>query len=142
MLIFISLLLLAHWIMGRDVSRDLDRFRKLDWKKNLNDLWSRIRPYAKKMGRTASRPILQFYYVLNDRNTSALDRALIYGALIYVLFPVDILPKAVYRIIGVIDDGMAILYVYNKIKDRITPDINLKVEMTLDEWFGVVYEVQ
>ena len=94
------------------------------------------------MGRTASRPILQFYYVLNDRNTSALDRALIYGALIYVLFPIDILPRAVYRIIGVIDDGMAILYVYNKIKDRITPDINLKVEMTLDEWFGVVYEVQ
>ena len=142
MLIFISLLLLAHWIMGRDVSRDLDRFRKLDWKKDLNDLWSRIRPYAKKMGRTASRPILQFYYVLNDRNTSTLDRALIYGALIYVLFPIDILPRAVYRIIGVIDDGMAILYVYNKIKDRITPDINLKVEMTLDEWFGVVYEVQ
>lgn len=142
MLIFISLLLLAHWIMGRDVSRDLYRFRKLDWKKDLNDLWSRIRPYAKKMGRTASRPILQFYYVLNDRNTSALDRALIYGALIYVLFPIDILPRAVYRIIGVIDDGMAILYVYNKIKDRITPDINLKVEMTLDEWFGVVYEVQ
>lgn len=142
MLIFISLLLLAHWIMGRDVSRDLDRFRKLDWKKDLNDLWSRIRPYAKIMGRTASRPILQFYYVLNDRNTSALDRALIYGALIYVLFPIDILPRAVYRIIGVIDDGMAILYVYNKIKDRITPDINLKVEMTLDEWFGVVYEVQ
>ena len=142
MLIFISLLLLAHWIMGRDVSSDLDRFRKLDWKKDLNDLWSRIRPYAKKMGRTASRPILQFYYVLNDRNTSALDRALIYGALIYVLFPIDILPRAVYRIIGVIDDGMAILYVYNKIKDRITPDINLKVEMTLDEWFGVVYEVQ
>ena len=106
--------------MGRDVSRDLDRFRKLDWKKDLNDLWSRIRPYAKKMGRTASRPILQFYYVLNDRNTSALDRALIYGALIYVLFPIDILPRAVYRIIGVIDDGMAILYVYNKIKDRIT----------------------
>lgn len=142
MLIFISLLLLAHWIMGRDVSRDLDRFRKIDWKKDLNDLWSRIRPYAKKMGRTASRPILQFYYVLNDRNTSALDRALIYGALIYVLFPIDILPRAVYRIIGVIDDGIAILYVYNKIKDRITPDINLKVEMTLDEWFGVVYEVQ
>lgn len=142
MLIFISLLLLAHWIMGRDVSRDLDRFRKIDWKKDLNDLWSRIRPYAKKMGRTASRPILQFYYVLNDRNTSALDRALIYGALIYVLFPIDILPRAVYRIIGVIDDGIAILYVYNKIKDRITPDINLKVEITLDEWFGVVYEVQ
>ena len=91
MLIFISLLILAHWILGRDVSRNLDRFRKLDWKKNINDIWSRIRPYANKMGRTASRPILQFYYVLNDRNTSALDRALIYGALIYVLLPVDIL---------------------------------------------------
>lgn len=142
MLIFISLLILAHWIMGRDVSRDLERFNSLDWKKSLNDLWTRIRPYANKVGRTASRPILQFYYVLNDCNTSALDRALIYGALIYVLFPVDILPRTIYRIIGIVDDGMAILYVYNKIKERITPDINLKVEMILDEWFGVIYEVQ
>lgn len=33
------------------------------------------------------------------------------------------------------------LYVYKKIKNRITPEINAKVEDTLNEWFGVEYEM-
>jgi hypothetical protein len=32
-------------------------------------------------------------------------------------------------------------YVYKKIKDKITPAINLKVEETLNEWFGLEYEI-
>ena len=30
---------------------------------------------------------------------------------------------------------------YKKIKDKITPEINAKVEDTLNEWFGVEYEL-
>ena len=33
------------------------------------------------------------------------------------------------------------LYVYKKIKEKITPEINAKVKETLDEWFGVEYEM-
>ena len=42
---------------------------------------------------------------------------------------------------GILDDGVAMLYVYKKIKNRITPAINAKVEDTLNEWFGVEYEL-
>ena len=38
-------------------------------------------------------------------------------------------------------DGVAMLYVYKKIKDKITPEINAKVEETLNDWFGVEYEL-
>ena len=31
--------------------------------------------------------------------------------------------------------------IYKKIKDKITPEINAKVEGTLNEWFGVEYEL-
>lgn len=41
-----------------------------------------------------------------------------------------------YRFLGVLDDGMAMLFVYKMIKNKITPEINAKVERTLDEWFG------
>lgn len=52
----------------------------------------------------------------------------------------DLVPRAVFKFLGVLDDGVAMLYVYKKIKNRITPAINAKVEDTLNEWFGVEYE--
>ena len=94
-----------------------------------------------KAGRVATRPLLQFYYVMDDDNTSTLDRVLIYAAIIYTIVPMDFLPRVIYKFIGVLDDGVAILYVYKKIKDKITPEINAKVEDTLNEWFGVEYEL-
>ena len=54
---------------------------------------------------------------------------------------IEILPRAVFKFLGVLDDGVAMLYVYKKIKNRIMPAINAKVEDTLNEWFGVEYEL-
>ncbi len=99
-----------------------------------------MRPWTLKAGRAATRPLLQFCYVMDDDSTSTLDRVLIYGAIIYTVLPIDLIPRAVYKFFGVLDDGIAILYVYKKIKDKITPDINAKVENTLNEWFGAEYE--
>lgn len=89
----------------------------------------------------ATRPLLQFYYVLDDEKTSTLDRVLIYAAIVYTILPMDLIPRIVYRFFGILDDSLAILYVYKKIKDKITPEINAKVENTLNEWFGVEYEI-
>ena len=100
----------------------------------------KLRPWALKAGRAATRPMLQFYYVMDDENTSTLDRVLIYAAIIYTILPMDLLPSVIYKFLGILDDGVAMLYVYKKIKDKITPEINAKVEDTLNEWFGVEYE--
>lgn len=62
-------------------------------------------------------------------------------ALIYTVSPVSLIPSVVYKLLGILDEGVAILYVYNKIKGKITPEINAKVEDTLNEWFGVEYEM-
>ena len=96
---------------------------------------------ALKVGRSASRPILTFYYVMNDEKTTTLERILIYAAIVYTIIPMDLIPRAVYKFLGVLDDGVAILYVYKKIKNKITPEIKTKVEETLNDWFGVEYEV-
>jgi len=53
----------------------------------------------------------------------------------------DLIPRSVYKLLGVLDDGAAMLYVYKKIKDKITPEIMMKVEDTLNEWFGAEYEI-
>lgn len=47
----------------------------------------------------------------------------------------DFIPHAVYKLLGILDDGVALIYVYRKIKDKITPEINAKVDSTLRAWF-------
>ena len=141
MLFTISLLILAYLIMGKDISGLLEKVKNVDWRGKVNALMDKLRPWAIKAGRAATRPLLQFYYVMDDDNTSTLDRVLIYAAIIYTIIPMDFLPRSVFKFLGVLDDGMAMLYVYRKIKNRITPEINRKVEDTLNEWFGVEYEL-
>ena len=139
MLITIALLTLIYMIMGKDVSSLLERLKSIDLRAKINSLMDKLRPWALKVGRVAARPMLQFYYVMDDENTSTLDRVLIYAAIIYTIVPTDFLPRSIFKFLGVLDDGVAVLYVYKKIKDKITPAINAKVEEKLNEWFGVEY---
>ena len=141
MLITISLLILAYLILGKDIKPLLERVKNIDWRGKINALMDKLRPWALKAGRVATRPILQFYFVMHDDNTSTLDRVLIYAAIIYTILPMDLIPSAIYKFLGILDDGVAMLFVYKKIKDKITPEINVKVEDTLNEWFGAEYEL-
>ncbi len=141
MLIAISILILVYMILGKDVSALLQRVKNVDWRGEIRRLMEKLRPWAIKAGRVAARPLLQFYYVMDDNKTSILDRVLIYAAIIYTILPMDFIPSSVYKFLGILDDGVAMLYVYKKIKDKITPEINSKVEDTLNEWFGIEYEL-
>lgn len=141
MLITISLLILAYLIMGKDIKPLLERVKNIDWRGKINALMDKLRPWALRAGRVATRPLLQFYYVMDDENTSTLDRVLIYAAIVYTILPMDFIPSVIYKFLGILDDGVAMLFVYKKIKDKITPEINAKVEDTLNEWFGAEYEL-
>lgn len=141
MLTIICISILAYWIMGKDFDSLLERVKNVDWKGEFHKLLEKLKPWALKAGRVATRPLLQFYYVMADEKTSTLDKVLIYAAIIYTISPVSLLPSAIYKFLGILDEGVAVLYVYNKIKDNITPEINVKVEYTLNDWFGAEYEV-
>lgn len=141
MLIILCILILAYKMAGKDVSRLLRKVKRFEWKTTIIRLKETLYPHALKVGRTATRPLLQFYYVMSDKKCPTLDKALIYAALVYVISPVDILPRVVYRILGIVDDSLAMAYVYKKVKSKITPQINSRVDDTLNEWFGVEYTV-
>ncbi len=141
MFTIICITILAYMIMGKDIKRLLARIKNVDWHDKINLVYIKLQPYALKAGRVAARPLLQFYYVMKDEKTSTLDRVLIYAAIIYTISPVSLIPSAVFKFIGVLDEGAAVLYVYKKIKSRITPEINAQVDETLDQWFGTRYEM-
>lgn len=141
MFTIICITILAYMIMGKDIKRLLARVKNVDWRDKINRIYIKLQPYALKVGRVAARPLLQFYYVMKDEKTSTLDRILIYAAIFYTISPVSLIPSAVFKFIGVLDEGAAVLYVYKKIKGKITPEINAQVDETLDQWFGTRYEM-
>lgn len=127
-LITTCILILAYMVMGKDVKPLLERVKNVNWRGKINALMDKLRPWALKAGRVATRPLLQFYYVMDDDDTSTLERVLIYAAIIYTILPMDFIPSVIYKFLGIIDDGVAILYIHEKIKDKITLEINAKVE--------------
>ena len=141
MLITLCLIILGYMIVGKDVKPLVEKLKSVDWKSKADNVIGKIKEYAVKAGRVAVRPILQFYYVMSDAETTTMEKAMIYAAIIYTVSPISIIPSAVYHIFGILDEGAAILFVYNKIKDKITPSINLKVDDTIEEWFGPDYSV-
>lgn len=134
-------MILAYLIMGKKVDSLVEKVKDVNWKEKSVELLEKLKPYVKTVGRTAARPILQFYYVMTDENTSNMDRILVYAAIAYTVSPVSLIPAAVYKLLGVLDEGAAVLFVYNKVKDKITPEINEKVEQTINDWLGCEYSL-
>lgn len=141
MLTVVCIMILAYCIMGKDVRSLLERVKDVDWREKAEALRDKLKPYSLKVGRIAAKPLLQFYYVMTDEQTSTLDRVLIYAAIFYTISPISLIPSAVYKLLGVLDEGAAVIYVYRKIKDKITPEIDARVNRTLDDWFGVEYKI-
>ena len=100
MMTIICITSLAYWILGKNIKGLVERVKNVDWTEKANALVERLKPYALKVGRVAAKPLLQFYYVMTDERTSTLDRALIYGAIIYTISPLSLIPSAVYKLLG------------------------------------------
>lgn len=141
MMTVICITVLICLMRGRNAGELIEKIKDTDWNKMYDDLKVRLRPFCIKYGSMTSRPLLQFYYVMQDENTTVMEKAMIYGAIIYVISPVSLLPRAVYGLIGMTDEAAAMVFVYKKIRKKITPAVNARVEDTLREWFGDEYEI-
>lgn len=99
-------------------------------------LWQYIKIYAAKAGREATRVVLELYYVVKSPHTPALDKTLIIAALGYQLLPNDLMSREKYGWLGILDNGAAMALAYNRVKTRVTPQIEAQVDAILDQWFG------
>ena len=129
--------ILAYVIAGKDINNMLDKLKDVDWKSKTSNMLGKIGTYAKKAGRIATKPLLQLYYVLAMGETTTLEKALIVGAILYTILPFSLIPYKAHKILGLLDEGLAVLYVVKKVQHKITPEINAKVDETLNMWFGV-----
>ena len=98
-------------------------------------LWEEICVYAKKVGRTSTKPVLLLYYVMRSPDTPMSEKLMVASAIAYVVLPVDILSARRIPVIGWLDEVVSLTVAYQKVCRYITPEMEKKVDEVLDKLF-------
>jgi len=94
----------------------------------------KISRIAKRAGSKLVYAALILYYTLQSDKVSKADKAIIIGALGYMISPIDVIPDAI-PIAGLTDDLAVLLYVLKKVWTDIDPAIMEQAKKKLSKWF-------
>ncbi len=94
----------------------------------------KISRIAKRAGAKLVYAALILYYTLQSEHVSKTDKAIIIGALGYMISPLDVIPDAI-PIAGLTDDLAVLLYVLKKVWTDIDPAIVEQAKSKLSKWF-------
>lgn len=89
---------------------------------------------AKRAGSKLVYAALILYYTLQSDKVSTANKAMIIGALGYMISPLDVVPDAI-PIVGLTDDLTVLLYVLKKVWTDVDPDIQANAKEKLAKWF-------
>ncbi len=88
----------------------------------------KIRRVAKRAGAKLVYVALILYYTLESDRVSVRDKAIIIGALGYLISPLDVVP-------GLGDDLAVLLYVLHKVWGDVSEEVKTKAKAKLNTWF-------
>ena len=94
----------------------------------------KISRIAKRAGAKLVYAALILYYTLQSDRISKTDKAIIIGALGYMISPLDVIPDAI-PIAGLTDDFAVLIYVLKKVWTDIDPAIIEQAKEKLSKWF-------
>ena len=94
----------------------------------------KISRIAKRAGSKLVYAALILYYTLQSDKVSKADKAIIIGALGYMISPIDVIPDAI-PIAGLTDDLAVLLYVLKRVWTGIDPEIIAQAREKLSRWF-------
>ncbi len=94
----------------------------------------KIARIAKGAGAKLVYAALILYYTLQSDKVSATNKAMIIGALGYLISPLDVVPDAI-PIAGLADDLGVLVFVLKKVWTDVDPDIQVKARQRLSKWF-------
>jgi uncharacterized membrane protein YkvA (DUF1232 family) len=113
---------------------ELPDFMNYGGKFSKRDFAEKISRIAKRAGAKLIYAALILYYTLQSDKVSKKDKAIIIGALGYMISPLDAIPDAI-PIAGLTDDLAVLLYVLKKVWTDIDPEIQAKAKKRLSKWF-------
>ncbi|MBP3790366.1 MAG: DUF1232 domain-containing protein [Prevotella sp.] len=99
-----------------------------------NDFVEKISRVAKRAGAKLVYASLILFYTLQSDKISMKDKAVIIGALGYLISPLDVMPDAI-PIVGLSDDLAVLIYVLKMVWTDIDPEVKERAKAKLNEWF-------
>lgn len=105
--------------------------------KNYSDegFWNKVGKYAKAIGKDTLEIALKLYYSAKDSDTPAWAKATIFGALTYLILPVDAIPD-IAPIAGYSDDVGVLVAALSAVAFYIKDEHVQKAKETLSRWFS------
>ena len=100
-----------------------------------NEFFDKILNYAKDIGASIIYKALQLYYVAQKPDVPLKVRAAIYGALGYLILPMDLVPDMI-PVVGYGDDAAALVFALGVAHMYIDEDIRRKAKDKLVAIFG------
>ena len=99
-----------------------------------SDFVEKISRIAKRAGAKLVYAALILYYTLGSDKIPVKDKAIIIGALGYLISPLDVIPDAI-PIAGLGDDMAVLIYVLQKVWGDVSDEIKEKARAKLNSWF-------
>ena len=113
---------------------ELPDFLKYKDKFTQQGFFDKIQRVAKRDGAKLVYVALILYYLIQSEKVSLKDKAIIIGALGYLISPLDAVPDAI-PIAGLSDDLGVLLYVLNKVWSSVDDDMKKQAREKLSKWF-------
>lgn len=96
--------------------------------------FDKIQRIAKRAGAKLVYAALILYYMMQSDKVSLKDKAIIIGALGYLISPLDVVPDAI-PIAGLTDDLTVLLYALNKVWGSVDDEMKKLAQEKLSKWF-------
>lgn len=96
--------------------------------------FEKISRIAKRAGAKLVYAALILYYTLESDKVSVKEKAIILGALGYLISPLDLVPDAI-PIAGLSEDLAVLIYVLHKVWGEVSDDVKNKAHSKLSTWF-------
>ena len=96
----------------------------------------KISRIAKRAGVKLVYAALVLFYTLESDKVSVKDKAVIIGALGYLISPLDVIPDAI-PIAGLSDDLAVLIYVLHKVWGDVSEEVKAKAKAKLATWFDL-----
>ena len=106
-----------------------------------SEFWFKLGMLAKKAGVKVTYYALTLYYTLTDPATPTKYKAVIAGALGYMILPLDLVPDFL-PFAGLADDWAALIAAVTYVASAITPAIKARAREKTEEWFGPLVDSQ
>ena len=113
---------------------DVPDFMQYSNKFTKGEFVEKISRIAKRAGAKLVYAALVLFYTLQSDKVTLKDKAIIIGALGYLISPLDVIPDAI-PIAGLSDDLGVIIFVLQKIWGEVNEDVKEKARAKLSQWF-------